>query len=375
MATMLRDFIKTIISTVRAAELNNVFQRSELSKIGLFYGAAGVAYFLLEASRIMRDPELLRDADRFCSFAEAKPNGPLPNQHSKALAKPLLNVERAIITGSGGVGYTRALLAASMGVPDGVGSGIEMLADAWSGTDALGDDMHVELHFGAAGFTCAATDLLERLTELAPAQRDVLALVQKQSAMRLVASLERPFAERADAVGMAHGVAGPLYACLRASAAPEIVSRRMDEFLDLAIDQPPLIQWPSALDTRQLDDLPTSFCGGLSGVLTLLCTAAKTLRSERIAEYAARAAFMLRKLPAYHPGICCGAAGQAIAVSHHAAISGCSASARWARSRLRWAAEESASQSPVNLWYGRPGIALAAFALSGKGALPLFPRP
>lgn len=375
MTILLRDFVKHVINTIRAAELNRTFEQSELSKTGLFYGAAGVAYFLLEASRITRDPELLRDANRFCSFAEAKPNGPLLNQHLKSLARPLLNVERAIVTGSGGVGYTRALLAASMGMPNGVMSGIEMFANAWSGTDALGDDMHVELHFGAAGFTCAATDLLERLTELSPAQRDVLASVQKKSAMRLVASLERPFTERADAVGMAHGVAGPLYACLRASAAPEIISRRMDELLDLAIDQPPLIQWPSALDTRQLDDLPTSFCGGLSGVLTLLCTAAKTLRSGRIAEYAARAAFMLRKLPPHHPGICCGAAGQAIAVSHYAAISGCSASGRWARSRLRWSAEAASSQSPVNLWYGRPGVALAAFAISGKGALPLFPRP
>lgn len=375
MTTMLRDFTRSVISEIRAAELNSVFVQSDLSKVGLFYGAAGVAYFLLEASRIARDPELLRDADRFCGFAEAKPNGPLRNQHPESLAKPLLNIERAIITGSGGVGYTKALVAASMGVHDGVRSGIDMFANAWSGTDALGDDMRVELHFGAAGFTCAATDLLERLTELAPAERDALAAVQRQSAMRLVASLERPFTESADAVGMAHGVAGPLYACLRASAAPEIISRRMDEFLDLAIDQPPLIQWPSALDTRQLDDLPTSFCRGLSGVLMLLCTAAKALRSERIAEYAARAAFMLRKLPAFHPGICCGAAGQAIAVGHYAAISGCSTSSRWARSRLRWAAEASSSQSPVNLWYGRPGVALAAFALSGKGALPLFPRP
>jgi hypothetical protein len=205
--------------------------------------------------------------------------------------------------------------------------------------------------------------------------RDALALVQKQSAMRLVASLEQPFTERSDAVGMAHGVAGPLYACLRASAAEEIIARRMDEFIDLAIDQPPLIQWPSALDTRQLDDLPISFCRGLSGVLTLLCAAAKTLRSERIAEFAARAAFMLRKLPSIHPGICCGAAGQAIAVSHYAAISGCSTSSRWARTRLRWAAEASSSQSPVDLWYGKPGVALAALAISGKGSLPLFPNP
>ena len=371
----IREFINRTISVIRSAGPDKAFEHSPLSKTGLFYGAGGVAYFLLEASRTMRDPELMRDADRFCSFAEAKPNSPSPGRQEKSLAKPLLNVGRSICAGSGGVGYTRALLAASMGVPDGVSAGIDRFTEAWSGTEALGDDMPVELHLGAAGFTFAATDLLQRVTDLAPADRDALALVKKQSATRLVASLEQPFTERADGVGMAHGVAGPLYACLRASAAPEIIARRMDEFIDLAIDQPPLIQWPSALDTRQLADLPMSFCAGLSGVLTLLCAAAKALRSEHIAEYAARAASMLRKLPAVAPGICCGAAGQAVAVSHYAAISGCSTSSRWARSQVRWAAEASSSQSPVNLWHGSSGVALAALAISGKGALPLFPNP
>lgn len=372
---MLHDFTNNVVNAIRSTDPNDIFEHSDLSKIGLFYGASGAAYFLLQASRVISDPELMLDAERFCSFAEAKPDCPLPAKPNKSLAEVPANLELSFVAGSGGVGYTRALLAARMGVPAGISAGVEMFADAWSASDALGDDSQVELHFGAAGFTCAATDLLERLTDLAPAEREALVEVQKQSATRLVACLEQPFTERADSIGMAHGVAGLLYACLRASASPEIIVRRMDELIDLAIDQPPLIQWPSTLDVRQLDDLPTSLCRGLSGVLILLCAAAKSLRSERCGEYATRAAFMLRKLHTGSPGVCCGAAGQAIAIDHYALLTGCSTSRRWARARLRWAAEAAARHSPVELWQGRPGIALAALAMSGKGYLPLIVHP
>jgi lanthionine synthetase-like protein len=263
------------------------------------------------------------------------------------------------------------LLASAMAAPDGAKAGIDMFVDAWNGTAAMGGDMPFEVHRGAAGFACAATDLLRGVTDLRPAERDGLVRVQVQSTMLVLGNLERPFPERSDEVGMAHGVAGQLYACLRASAPSDIIARRMNEFVDIAIDQPPLIQWPAALDTRKLDWLPSSLCRGLSGVLILLCAAAQAFRSERFAGIAARAAFMLRNLPPGHPSLCCGATGQANAVNHYAALSGCSTSRRWARARLRWAAE-AASLPPFELWQGRPGIALGALAVSGKGALPLF---
>lgn len=373
MSRPLPQFVSEVAGTLAESDPAVIFAAAALSKTGLFYGAAGMAYFLLEAARGTRDAALIHHADRFCRFAESYADTAGPGGEAGTVPGPLLNARRSISAGTGGVGYTRALIAASMARDDEVRAGVDMLAEAWAGTAALGREMAVELHFGAAGFACAATDLLLRLPDPPPSVTDVLARVQEESALHLVASLERPLMDRADPVGLAHGVAGPLYACLRVGVAPELIARRIDEFIDLAIDQPPLILWPSALDTRQPDDLPISLCRGLSGVLILLTNAAQALRSERISEFAARAAFMLRKLPVIPPGICCGAAGQAIAASQYAAISGCSTSRRWANARLRWAAARaSVVEPPPGLWYGRAGIALAALTISGRGALPLF---
>jgi len=349
------------------------FDRYERPANGaLFTGAAGVAFFLHEVARVTGDSDALKQGGEWCRHAEtvvasAPPDPQFPN------------AEHAVFTGQAGRAYTKILLSALSGDDVACAKGIDGFLEAWHFTEKMGDSMPLDIIFGAAGFTCASHDILSRCHDLKFSRRGAVQDVASSSVKYLVQSLERPLPDRAGALTtLAHGIAGELFACFVAKCPRELLNARLDEFLQLSVSEPPLVLWPRAVGSPDYGFGPASWCNGIAGITVMLCRAAEYLESQRLFDVACRAAFtsFRFRLGSNNPGVCCGTAGQALAIAMFARVSKDRMFLQRAKSRLRQAIDDADNLRLETLWQGRLGIALAALiARSGPVFFPVIESP
>jgi len=182
-----------------------------------------------------------------------------------------------------------------------------------------------ELWGGTAGLIVVTDVLAEKLGKLPTGSAD--AEIQSLKALRddcsadLLEVMKIPFADRGNNalglayLGMAHGFAGELYGALLASDSPsDFLIARLDELAALATREDNLIAWPTHIGGEIPPPLWSSYCNGAPGMLELWATAyEKTQRKEylELARLAAETTFGLLTPVA---SLCCGVAGQGVAL-------------------------------------------------------------
>jgi hypothetical protein len=373
----LSTFIDETVRALATTSPEACFERpGAASKADLFNGAAGGAFFFHEIARLRNDAEAADLAEQWCLYSEEN------FYDNDALSSRYPNRSRSVFQGKAGIGYVRILISTLLKRETETRRGVDIFKEAWDGTLGMGRDMPVELMFGAAGFVCAAHDLLQRCPRLPAALTDGLRQVEKQALGRVVEKLEQPLIDRrGERTAMAHGVASELFACLMGGGPRDLLNSRLVEFVDLAVDEPPLILWPARIAETGFGEWPDSWCNGIAGVLLLACRSVRVLQTNQYMNLAERIAFTTFRLNfrASIPTLCCGTAGQALALAAYADISGDECFRRRARERLHRAVRDSRNSASLRLeglWTGRLGIALAALVtVSGEMFFPVLESP
>ena len=182
-----------------------------------------------------------------------------------------------------------------------------------------------ELYGGAAGLACAALGLEQRLgAMLAPEARVILGRILQRARKSLEeAHFGRGARAAPELLGMAHGFAGELWA-LSALRGPEheATRARLDELAALRDhDVNGLLFWHPARGARDTSYVAT-WCHGMTGHSLLWSEVARRSSSRPFARLARRAAESVAVLRAGTPTLCCGLAGQSIALQRYADLSG-----------------------------------------------------
>jgi len=373
----LTRFVDLTLERVRATPVDLARLPPGAVPGSLFAGAAGVAYFLLEAARLWGEGELLDLADRWCSLGR--------DWASRATAADWEGLPRGFLLGEAGLLYVEALLGHARGDAGRVEAAVakvERLASDDAGVRA--DIRPAEILGGASGILCAARALDARLAP-GPTHRAVAAALSRARA-RLTAPL-REALRRApplgpnDPLGFAHGLAGELWtlASTRDEEPGPLDPGLADLLAAAETDDEGLIYW----GTRRSEISPEllgAWCVGLAGHTLLWCAAALRTRREAHLGLARRAAESTWVVRTTNPSLCCGLAGQAIALQRYASLVDDPLFRRRARDRLAHAAqilEASGDTSRLlGLWQGSLGVALVAMARRrGEHALPCLEAP
>jgi Lanthionine synthetase C-like protein len=173
--------------------------------------------------------------------------------------------------------------------------------------------------------------------------------------------------------GLAHGVAGELWALLGAAGpANATVRARLAELAGRRrTDDHGLVYWVprgARVDAWNL----TSWCSGIAGQTLLWCDAAQATRAPPWRRLAEAAAATTAALHTPEPSLCCGLAGQSLALQRYADLAHDRRFARKAYDRLVQAVERADRSSAFfGLWQGALGVALVAmYRLHGERRAP-----
>jgi serine/threonine-protein kinase len=336
----------------------------------IFMGASGVAFFLHEASRLRGGDDLIPLAGRWCAAARGWAEHASPQQWDDA---PF-----GFLQGETGLSYVEALVGLREGDPGAVLTAAGRIERAAARLDETAQARPVELFAGAAGIACAVRRLEARLPDGREhdGARGVLKGVRERTLKRVLEGHRVELDPGAnDFLGLAHGVAGELWALVALLGADhELVRPRLSELAALReLDEEGLVYWlprKGSADTSLLG----SFCNGMTGHTLLWCAVAKQTGGDAALDLARRCAESTAILVTPGPSLCCGLAGQAVALHKYAELSGDRRFARRANARLRRAIRlvaDGARLPFLGLWKGTLGVALVAMArLHDEGAIP-----
>jgi hypothetical protein len=250
----------------------------------------------------------------------------------------------------------------------------------------LGENVNfqpTELFAGAAGIAIAMRCLEARVCveDGFDAPRGAIKRVRDSALEFALARYRVPIdAQRDEFLGFAHGFAGELWALATFLGADhEVIRPRLAElFAVRETDEEELVYWlprPRSDSTSFLGTL----CNGMPGHSLLWSEVARQTQSDADRERAALCAQSAEILLTPVPTLCCGLAGQAIALQRYADLSGEKRFARIAEARLIRATRiaERDGTPFLSLWTGALGIALVALGwLHGEHTLPcLEPLP
>jgi serine/threonine protein kinase len=315
-------------------------------------GAAGIAYMLHRLAAARDDPALLSLADLWISKAlDEKGRDDAFCDVRLDLTPEVIGKVSPFHTVSG-VHAVQAMVAHARGDAD---TEARAMADFVASVDV--PSAGVDLTLGRAGVLLACAALVEQSGHDAALRARGDALADAASS-----ATDLPF------LGIAHGVAGVTYACLRWSQAtgrpvPSPAIDRLDELAARGDEIGRGMRWPIlARDDRGESSLSAGWCHGSAGYVFLWTLAYDVLGREghlRLAESAAWNVWESR-----HPtsSLCCGLAGQAYALLSWYRRSG---ESDWL-DRAGALAERAASAAlagdgpPYSLYKGRVGVGLLA---------------
>jgi hypothetical protein len=230
---------------------------------------------------------------------------------------------------------------------------------------------------GGGGVICCADDLHTRLppgSEYEEA-REVLRRVGERAAGAIV---ERKIGPN-EPLGFAHGAAGDLWALMAVrGVADDVVRGRLQELARLReVDADGLVYWRASRSSEDHSLLGT-WCTGMAGHSLLWTEVVRRSRTNASAQLARSSAETCSVLLGLNPTLCCGLAGQAVALQRFADVSGESQFARRAYARLARAIQMTESPpgpSLLSLWTGTLGLALVALLrLHGEAHFPCIER-
>jgi hypothetical protein len=345
----------------------------------VFSGGGGVALFLCEAARLRGARDLLRLARSWCTASRQW------STSAAAQADPASpgQTRFGLFTGEVGLCCVEALVSLQEGDRSGFCAAADRI-DLAAGRLGEAADQAPQTEFlgGAAGILCATRFLGARVPpgsdgDHARAALDIvrdrmLALLMQRHAKALEPGPD-------DLLGLAHGVAGELWALVHAIGAHhETASARLAELAALGeFDENGLLYWlPRAKCSTPLNAaLLGSWCNGMAGHTLLWCAVARQTRSEPALELARLCAQTTARLAIPLPTLCCGLAGASLALQRYAELSGDVRYRRRAYALLVRAARLAGTDEALPfapLMQGTLGVALVVLErLHGERSIPL----
>ena len=337
----------------------------------LNFGAGGGAYFLYRVACLTDEPRHLAAADLWLG-------GALADTSTEAFYNDAIDVTRATV-GEGSVFHSvvglhalGALIAGAMGNVYGASESTELFIDTARTRPCVGPD----LALGRAGqLNAAAIMVTEARMRTGKADSQLLAF-GRQLYQDLDKFLRRPTPIAVDTdidyLGLAHGWAGLLFACLHwcratSSDVSDTVTQRLSELAGLGEPAGRGIRWPIRNRTVEEDTSSTSYmagwCNGSAGFVHLYLLAHELTRDEeylRIATLAGWNAWESAKLGNF--SLCCGTAGRSYALlalhSHGCGIEWLDRAHVLAENAVSLAQRSTLLQS--SLYKGSLGVALLA---------------
>ncbi|MEJ2854198.1 MULTISPECIES: lanthionine synthetase LanC family protein [unclassified Saccharothrix] len=336
----------------------------------VYWGAAGIAWALVELSRATGRPELLEAALRWTVFGRSRVTA------ADAFSAPSLDLPTglggspSLFHGEIGLDAVHAIAAVELGLTAEITGAAAALTACVERADRCGDDPSlgpISLVWAAAALLDAAIG--EVTVDLSPLTRAVDDLVSRTWPALGDADVQY--------LGMAHGWAGFCHATLRWAQAggtvpTDAVADRLATVAGHAVRRDGAASWP-VRPTAATPDHWSGWCHGTAGHAQLFALAARVLDDDgRYATLAHEAGAHLVKHPQRQVAhLCCGSGGQAAVLVDLWALTG---DDRWL-DRAAGLAERSTATAfgPASrhgsLFKGDLGIALAAAAVTGRTAI------
>jgi serine/threonine-protein kinase len=356
----------------------------------LYFGAAGLAWFLYRAAQVREEPGLLTAADLWLRQILQRSADPhsfeSPEQAAQREAK---NDPASLYLRRPGVHLVHALVSHSRGDLSSAARFTQAFIDA---AQALGEQVESDVIFGRSGSLIGASLLLQAIgwssrLETRPLQDFLLG-----EAGRVWSYLEEQPAigdRRAlPHLGVAHGWAGMLYAQLTACQAlglppPQGIYDQLEQLARQAEPAGRGVSWLGTVQhVGQESETPghaPGWCSGSAGHVYLWLLASEVYRQASFLQLAEKAAWHAWEQPDHFPNLCCGLAGRAFALLSYFRHTG---ETEWlARAQqLAWRACEPYQKKlewggrTLSLYRGALGPALLAIELERpeRAVMPLF---
>jgi serine/threonine protein kinase len=290
----------------------SVFSKSPFSSVNL--GGAGVAYALLELARITGNPRLLEAGDLYAEHSLTL------SKDDAAFYNPTLPITEAevgrfsLYHTATGVACVRAQIAASRGDLLTCQNSVDEFNRCCGGTC-----QSLDLTLGYAGLLLGSALLIETLRDIPMDRAESLRI----AGTKLIDKIWSDSRFRTDQylrqvkyLGIAHGVAGIMYATLRfchvtGDPFPQDMMLRLKKLADLGIKTLGARVWPMQYNQ---DKIVGSWCNGTAGFVQLWCEAYDVFADKYFLDLAIEAAKAVNiEEGASITSLCCGAAGQGFA--------------------------------------------------------------
>jgi len=359
----------------------------------LYYGAAGIAYALLRAAILKEHAGALAAADVWIERAVLQ----MPEAH--AFDGPEIGIHTADLGPAAffhmasGVDAVRAMVRQACGDSDGAAKSIRAYlaglpcSSASAPKRVTSTRFALDLMNGAAGHLLGVCLLYEVCTDLEPLLGATL-VGEGDRLMDLVAANVAAFPD-ADVgtgtkyVGMAHGLAGALFAICRwvdarALRLPDAVSAALDRQAMMAVAGPGWQGWPVETGSRRSAPW-TGWCHGSAGHVLLwsLASRVRDCNDDRDRVIGAGRHLWAHREHS-NTSLCCGLAGEALSLCEVARVSGDSVWFDRAGALLDQAALSGHEPlAPHSLFRGHIGVMFARLELehAQDAAFPLFKPP
>jgi serine/threonine-protein kinase len=330
-------------------------------RCSLTFGAAGISYALLRAAELCNDGELLWAADAWIEFAERHA------ADAEAFISPAIDLTRrkigyaSLACSEPGIFYVKSLVRAAVGDPGGARSAVEQFLSAASYRLSHAADVNL----GGVGLALAA----DRLAGLPLPARSRQTLREFRNQMTEKAWQQSPPASiRNSRLGFAHGTAGMVFGALT-SGSSKRVEEAAGRLRTLTVMMRKGIRWPVRAGGSYF--MP-GWCNGVAGHLLMWMRVWQCSGQPEDREMMERVAWGVMESRTSMGNLCCGAAGQAVALASFAAATGDPAWRRRAtefldRLQPRWPKDD----HPQSLFRGQLGLLLVR--LECDSDTPRFP--
>jgi len=289
-----------------------VFSRSPLSSVN--FGGAGVAYALLDLARITDNPRLLEAADLYAEHSL------ILGKDDAAFYNPALPITEAevgrfsLYHTATGVAWVRAQIAAARGDLYTCQNSIDEFIRYSGGTC-----QSLDLTLGYAGILLGSALLIETLRDLPTDRTENLRIAGTKLKDKIWSDPRfeaGQYLRRVKYLGIAHGVAGILYATLRfcrvtGDPFPPDMMLRLKKLADIGIKTSGERTWPMQYEQAKIVG---SWCNGTAGFVQLWCEAYEVFADKCFLDLAIESAKAIN-IEEGGPvtSLCCGAAGQGFA--------------------------------------------------------------
>jgi serine/threonine protein kinase len=316
----------------------------------LTYGAAGIAYTLLRAAELCEDAELLWAADAWIERAEAHIRDP------EAFTSPRIDLTRrrigysSLASSEPGLFFVKSLIRAAEGDLRCTQTAVLQFLSA----TAFRPSHDADLNLGGVGLSLAA-DRLHRLPlsrELRLKMRDL----RDQTIARAWLKLP-PGPNDHGRLGFAHGTAGMIFSALT-NGSCQLANDAAQRLRALPIMIRKGIHWPVRAGG---DYFMPGWCNSVAGHLLMWTRVWQCSGLSEDREMMERAAWGVLESRTSMGNLCCGAAGQAVALASFASATGeplwrNRASELLNRLRPTWPKDD----HPQSLFRGELGLLLAS---------------